>query len=140
MIENEMDEKRPVILAGLDRQNDDFDYQMEELANLVEANHMNPVSTVTQKLDRPNPGTYFGKGKVEALKEAVDYYQVDMVVTNDELTPSQIRNLEAGTGVTVIDRTALILDISHHALRQRSPSFKSKLPNYNISYHVYVHQ
>lgn len=111
MIENEMDEKRPVILAGLDRQNDDFDYQMEELANLVEANHMNPVSTVTQKLDRPNPGTYFGKGKVEALKEAVDYYQVDMVVTNDELTPSQIRNLEAGTGVTVIDRTALILDI-----------------------------
>ena len=42
MIENEMDEKRPVILAGLNRQNDDFDYQMEELANLVEANQYEP--------------------------------------------------------------------------------------------------
>ncbi|MBM7616850.1 GTP-binding protein HflX [Weissella uvarum] len=111
MIENETDQRRPVILAGLNRGTDDFDYQMEELANLVEANQLEPVATVTQKLERPNPGTYFGKGKVEALKEAVDYYGADMVVTNDELSPSQIRNLEADTGVGVIDRTALILDI-----------------------------
>ena len=111
MIENELHPVRKVILAGLDRQNAEFDYEMIELANLAEANYMEVVGTVTQKLERPNAATYFGKGKVEELKEAVEYYEVDMVVTNDELSPSQIRNLESGTGAGIMDRTALILDI-----------------------------
>lgn len=127
MIENEIDAKRPVILAGLDRQTEDFDYQMEELANLVEANQMEPVGTVTQKLERPNPGSYFGKGKVEALKEAVEYYQADMVVTNDELSPSQIRNLEAETGVSIIDRTALILDIFASRAKTRTAKLQVEI-------------
>ncbi|MFR6560554.1 MAG: GTPase HflX, partial [Weissella confusa] len=97
--------------AGLDKQNAEFDYEMIELANLAEANYMEVVGTVTQKLERPNAATYFGKGKVEELKEAVEYYEADMVVTNDELSPSQIRNLESGTGAGIMDRTALILDI-----------------------------
>jgi len=111
MIENELQPVRKVILAGLDKQNTAFDYEMIELANLAEANYMEVVNTVTQKLERPNAATYFGKGKVDELKDAVAYYEADMVVTNDELSPSQIRNLEAGTGVSIMDRTALILDI-----------------------------
>jgi GTP-binding protein HflX len=112
MYENELTPITQVLLIGLDKgQDDQFDYQMTELANLAEANYMEVVDTITQKLDRPNPATYFGKGKVEELKEALEYHDVKMVVTNDELAPSQIRNLEAQTGATVMDRTALILDI-----------------------------
>ena len=79
MIENDLHPIRKVVLAGLDKQNAEFDYEMIELANLAEANYMEVVGTVTQKLERPNAATYFGKGKVEELKEAVEYYEADMV-------------------------------------------------------------
>ncbi|CAH1853951.1 GTPase HflX [Convivina intestini] len=103
---------RPVLLAGLQGQQDqDIDYELAELANLAEANNLQPVETFLQKLDRPNPATYFGKGKVEELGQAVQSYQVDLIVVNDELSPSQIRNLEKLTDATVVDRTGLILDI-----------------------------
>lgn len=111
MIENEQQPTRQVILAGLDQQNENFDYEMTELANLAAANNMTVVGRVVQKLEKPNAATYFGKGKVDELKEALTYYDADMVVTNDELSPSQIRNLEAGTAADIMDRTALILDI-----------------------------
>ncbi|MBU7567477.1 GTPase HflX [Weissella hellenica] len=111
MIENEQHPKRQVILAGLDQQNENFDYEMTELANLAAANNMIVVGQLIQKLERPNASTYFGKGKVTELKEALEYYGAEMVVTNDELSPSQIRNLEAGTQTDIMDRTALILDI-----------------------------
>lgn len=111
MIENEQNPRRKVVLAGLERTDVDFAYQMEELANLADANNMEIVGTMTQKMERPHGGTYFGKGKVEELGELVKAVDAEMVVTNDELSPSQIRNLEAGTGVTMMDRTALILDI-----------------------------
>jgi GTP-binding protein HflX len=111
MIDLTNDTRRPVILAGLTKQNDDLTYALEELANLAEANQLNPVATYTQKLERPNPATYFGKGKVEELREAVQTFEVDLLVTNDELSPSQIRNLEEALEITVVDRTGLILDI-----------------------------
>lgn len=111
MIENEQNPKRQVILAGLDQQNENFEYEMTELANLAAANNMIVVGQLVQKLERPNASTYFGKGKVTELKEALEYYGAEMVVTNDELSPSQIRNLEAGTQADIMDRTALILDI-----------------------------
>lgn len=104
-------ELQPVIIAGLDKNDPSFAYSMEELANLIEANNMEVAETVTQKLDRPNAGTYFGKGKVEEIKELVEATGVSLIVTNDELSPSQIRNIEAGTGASVLDRTGLILDI-----------------------------
>lgn len=111
MHENEENPRVAVLLIGLDRNDPQFDYQMTELANLTEANQMEVVSTLTQKLDRPVAATYFGKGKVEELKEAVAFHEVTMVVANDELSPSQIRNLEAQTGASILDLTALILDI-----------------------------
>ena len=111
MIENEQQPIRQVILAGLDQQNENFDYEMTELANLAAANNMTVVGQIVQKLEKPNASTYFGKGKVIELKEALTYYDADMVVTNDELSPSQLRNLETGTSADIMDRTALILDI-----------------------------
>lgn len=111
MYENEQTPVQPVVLAGLDRGNEQFEYQMIELANLASANQMAVQDQLTQKLERPNPATYFGKGKVEELAEMLKVHDVKMVVVNDELTPSQIRNLERETGATIMDRTALILDI-----------------------------
>ncbi len=102
---------RKVFLVGLTTNQGNLDYELEELANLAKANNLEPVETFTQKLERPNPSTYFGKGKVKELGEAVKTYNVDMIVVNDELTPSQIRNLEKTTDATVVDRTGLILEI-----------------------------
>ncbi|MCT4382184.1 GTPase HflX [Leuconostoc suionicum] len=102
---------RKVFLVGLTTNQGNLDYELEELANLAKANNLEPVETFIQKLERPNPSTYFGKGKVEELGEAVKTYDVDMIVVNDELTPSQIRNLEKTTDATVVDRTGLILEI-----------------------------
>ncbi|KRN75399.1 hypothetical protein IV73_GL000564 [Weissella kandleri] len=111
MHENDDTPQVPVLLVGLDQGVSQFDYQMEELANLAQANQMQVVGTLTQKLDRPVAATYFGKGKVDELRVAVEANEAEMVVVNDELSPSQIRNLENVTGVRIIDRTALILDI-----------------------------
>lgn len=102
---------RKVFLVGLTTNQANLTYELEELGNLAKANNLDPVETFTQKLERPNPATYFGKGKVEEISAAVATYEVDMIVANDELTPSQIRNLEKATNATVVDRTGLILDI-----------------------------
>ncbi|GMA70116.1 GTPase HflX [Leuconostoc litchii] len=105
------EDPRKVFLIGLTTSQGNLDYELEELANLAKANNLEPVETFTQKLERPNPGTYFGKGKVEELGNAVKTYEVDLIVVNDELSPSQIRNLEKMTEATVVDRTGLILEI-----------------------------
>ncbi|MFL1695731.1 GTPase HflX [Weissella kandleri] len=111
MHENDDTPQVTVLLIGLDQGVSQFDYQMTELANLAQANQMQVVGTLTQKLDRPIAATYFGKGKVDELRVAVEANGAEMVVVNDELSPSQIRNLENVTGARIIDRTALILDI-----------------------------
>lgn len=115
----------PVIIAGLNLANQqvDFDYSMEELANLIEANEMTVADRMVQSLDRPNAATYFGKGKVEELAELVAATGVTTVVTNDELSPSQIRNLEEATKARLMDRTALILEI----FAKRAKSREAKL-------------
>lgn len=118
-----IDTPRQVFLVGLTASNTNLTYELEELANLTTANNLEPVETFTQKLERPNPATYFGKGKVEELAEAVKTYDVDMIVANDELSPSQIRNLEKATNATVLDRTGLILDI----FAQRAQTKEAKL-------------
>lgn len=100
-----------VILTGLDTGQDDYNYSMTELAELAQANHMEVVQRVDQVIDRPNPATYFGKGKVAEIAELAAANDVATIITNDELSPSQLRNLEDETGKRILDRTALILEI-----------------------------
>ncbi|MBC1500608.1 GTPase HflX [Listeria weihenstephanensis] len=102
---------RTAILVGITMKQENFEYSMAELANLAEANNINPVGAITQKLDRKNKATYVGKGKVDEIKSLADYEDVDLVIFNDELGPSQIRNLEELLEREVMDRTRLILDI-----------------------------
>jgi len=87
----------PVITIGLNAGQATFGYSMTELKNLVEANNMTVVEEIQQALPKPNPGTYFGTGKVEELATIVADDGIDTIVVNDELSPSQIRNLDAGT-------------------------------------------
>jgi GTP-binding protein HflX len=65
----------------------------------------------TQRLDFPNPKTYFGKGKIEEIAAYVKANQIDCAIFDDELSPSQIRNLEEFISCKIIDRSSLILDI-----------------------------
>lgn len=103
------DEK--VIVTGLDTGQDDYDYSMIELKELAQANQMDVVDRIDQVLERPNAATYFGKGKLEEIKNTAVAENATTIITNDELSPSQLSNLNDAIGVRVIDRTALILEI-----------------------------
>lgn len=100
------------ILVGVDLNNDkNFDYSVEELKNLAEACSVQVVGVLTQKLEHVNPACYIGTGKVDEVALLVEQNDANLVIFNDELSPSQIRNLEHGLQCKVIDRTILILDI-----------------------------
>ena len=100
---------------------------MTELRNLVEANNMTVAEEIQQSLTKPNPGTYFGTGKVEELATIVADDGVNIIVVNDELTPSQIRNLENGTKARIIDRTGLILEIFANRAQSREAKLQVQL-------------
>ncbi|WP_125765886.1 GTPase HflX [Levilactobacillus mulengensis] len=119
--------RTPVITIGLNAGQATFGYSMTELKNLVEANNMTVAEEVQQSLPKPNPGTYFGTGKVEELATIVADNGVDTIVVNDELSPSQIRNLEAGTKARIMDRTGLILEIFANRAQSREAKLQVQL-------------
>lgn len=87
------------------------DDSLDELALLADTAGLEIVGTITQKLEHPNPRTYIGPGKVTELDQMQAETPFDLVVFDDELSPSQTRNLEETLRVRVVDRTTLILDI-----------------------------
>ncbi|MDO4486186.1 MAG: GTPase HflX [Bacillota bacterium] len=103
-------EEYRAILVGLQLK-DDISYSMDELEGLAEADNVEVIGRLIQSLEKPNTATLIGKGKVEELSELCSNMEADMVIFNDELSGVQLRNLEEATGVRVIDRTILILDI-----------------------------
>ncbi len=84
---------------------------LQELAELAKTAGAVVVGSTTQKLEHPNVATYIGSGKVEEVVLERKRLEANVVIFDDELSPSQQRNLEKALGVKVIDRTALILDI-----------------------------
>jgi len=104
-------EKTRVIVAGVSHLQPDFEYTMQELAALVEANNMEVADTIVQNVNSVSGKTYFGAGKVTEIKEIANADDVQIIVLNDELTPSQIRNLEKETKLSFMDRTELILQV-----------------------------
>lgn len=103
------------ILVGVDVGGSewDIDASLDELARLAETAGAVPVARLVQRLDRPVPKTFIGSGKVVELKELAESLNVDVIVFDNELSPSQQSNLERLIGLKykIIDRTALILDI-----------------------------
>lgn len=90
---------------------EDIASSMEELEGLAEAAHVEILGQMLQAREKPDTATYIGKGKVEELAEMCSNMGANTVIFNNELSGMQIRNLEDAAGVTVLDRTILILDI-----------------------------
>jgi len=84
---------------------------LAELAELAKTAGADVVGSLSQNLDHPNSATYIGKGKVEEVIQEAKRLEANVVIFDDELSPSQQKNLERELGTKVIDRTALILDI-----------------------------
>lgn len=103
------------ILVGVDRPNQEWSLEssLAELERLAWTAGADMVAKTSQRLDSPNPRTFVGSGKAEEIASLARTYAADVVIFDDELTPSQQSNLEkvVGKDVKVIDRTALILDI-----------------------------
>lgn len=92
-------------------QEQDFRYAMQELTHLAEACHFQVIGEVTQHIKRINSSLYIGRGKLDELKVLLEKSGADLVLFNDELSASQMRNLEEELSCRVLDRTGLILDI-----------------------------
>ena len=96
---------------GLRREENADDESLEELAALLDTAGGETVGVVTQSKDSPDPRTFIGEGKTEEVKELVQRLGADIVIFDNPLSPSQQRVLTEELGVTVMDRSALILDI-----------------------------
>ena len=123
--------KERAILVGVDRGAQDWTIEesLAELERLTATDGADVVSIVTQRLDRPVPKTYIGSGKVQEVAELVRSLEADVVIFDDELTPSQQSNLERAfkEPTKVIDRTALILDIFGEHARTREGRLQVQL-------------
>ena len=122
MIENEEKITR-ALLVSVDTGDFDAEASLSELEELVRSAGAEPEFTLTQKLQRPESATFVGSGKLLEIKELCEAQELDLIVVDSELTPTQIKNIENFTDVRVIDRTTLILDI----FAQRARSKEGKL-------------
>lgn len=84
---------------------------LDELAFLAETAGASPEKIFFQRVDYPNPKTYVGPGKLIEIKKFVEENEIGLVIFDDELSPKQLRNIEAELQVKILDRTSLILDI-----------------------------
>jgi GTP-binding protein HflX len=98
---------------------------LEELAFLTETVGAVAVKRFVQKLDKPDIRTYVGKGKLEEIKAFVKEFNIDMVIFDDDLAPSQVRNLERELEIKIVDRSLLILDI--FAIRAKSAQARTQV-------------
>lgn len=105
---------------------------LDELGELVDTAGGVVVGRLTQQIDRPNPATYLGKGKVEELGQLISDTDASLVIFDDELTPAQGKNIEDATGKRVMDRAELILDI--FATRARSSEAKMQVELAQLQY------
>ncbi|HET7616634.1 MAG TPA: GTPase HflX, partial [Bacillales bacterium] len=124
-----------MLLAGCQSENqsdEQFYYSMDELRALTETAAGTVAAETTQKRSRIDPAFYLGKGKVDEIKQKVDELDVETVIFNGELSPSQAVNLARRIGVHVIDRTQLILDI--FAGRARSKEGKLQVELAQLKY------
>jgi GTP-binding protein HflX len=106
--------KETAVLVGLtvrDQEDRTTQEYLDELAFLAETAGVKTLKRYVQKLDRPHPKTFIGKGKMEDVLAYVKEHEVDMVIFDDELSPSQLRNIERILEVKILDRSNLILDI-----------------------------
>lgn len=113
MIETAKKNERGVLVAlGSKSESDErMEEMMDELEFLSQTLSIEIVGKFTQKLEHPDPRTFVGKGKVDEIKTFCTVEKIDVVVFDDDLSPSQLRNLEKELKIKIYDRSLLILDI-----------------------------
>lgn len=111
------------LLVSVNTGDYDAEASLDELFELVKSAGAEPVMSVTQNLQKPETGTFVGSGKLQEIAEICNQQEIDLLVFDSELSPTQIKNIESATDVRVIDRTTLILDI----FAQRARSKEGKL-------------
>lgn len=125
-LKNTEDEIERAVLAGIERPGKQIlsiEESMDELERLADTAGAVIVGRFTQRKGRPDAAFFLGKGKVSEIAVEIQNTDANLLILDDELTPSQQHNLEQALGVKVIDRTALILDI----FAQRAHSREGKL-------------
>ena len=122
-----------VLLIGVDTgEEEDFDRSMEELKSLAKACDKEVVGIITQKMETTNKALYIGTGKAKEAKEFARDCEADMVIFDNALTPTQIRNLGKELDLPIMDRTNLILDI--FAIRAQTLEAKLQVETARLQY------
>lgn len=120
------------LLVGVDSGDFDCEESLSELAELAKTAGAEVQAKVTQKREKLDAATYIGSGRLEEIKDFCRDNETDLLIFDTELTPSQQRNIEDITGIRVIDRTELILDI--FAARARSGEGKLQVELAQLKY------
>ncbi len=126
--------REKAIIVGLllpGREEWQLESSLRELAQLSDTAGAQVVFEVVQKRSSPDPAYYIGKGKSLEIFGIIEEMEADMLIVDDELSPSQTRNLEEILGIRVIDRTALILDIFAQRARTREGKLQVELAQLN---------
>lgn len=121
------------VLVGVilkDQTNEQAEEYLDELAFLAETAGATTVKRFTQKLAHPDSRTFVGKGKLEEIKQYVNGKNITLVIFDDELTGSQISNIEKELNVKTIDRSDLILDIFARRARTAQAKVQVELAQY----------
>ena len=123
------------VLAGLSadvftREEDATDETLDELEALLETAGGQCVAKVLQHRPAPDPHSFFGEGKAEEIRQLIETTEATMLICDNDLTPSQIRTLEGLTHATVLDRSALILDIFAQRAKTREGRLQVELAQY----------
>ncbi|MBR2143880.1 GTPase HflX [Anaerovibrio sp.] len=126
-LKNTDEQPEKAILAGVSFNNRPYGWTAEaslaELEGLAETAGAQVVAKIVQNKDKPDNAFFLGRGKVDEIAMLAQNTEADLLIIDDEISPSQQRNLELNTGLRVVDRTALILDI----FAQRAQSAAGKL-------------
>ena len=132
---SEIQTKRAVLVGLITPQQNEQKIReyLDELAFLAETAGIQPVKYVTQRMDAAHPVTFVGSGKLYEIQQYVEneYYDIGVVIFDDELSPKQIRNLEVSLKVRIMDRTSLILDIFASRAQTAHAKTQVELAQYN---------
>ncbi|MDM8177307.1 GTPase HflX [Olivibacter sp. 47] len=123
------------VLVGIITPNETEDQEkeyLEELAFLVETAGGETINTFTQRMQKPDRATFVGSGKLDEIKAYVNAEEADIVVFDDELSPSQLRNIENELKIKILDRSNLILDI--FANRAKTAQAKTQVELAQLQY------
>jgi GTPase len=114
---------------------EEYELTVDELNHLSKTAGAEVLGRFVQRLDKPNSATYIGKGKIQEITEEAERLKVDTLIFNDNLSPTQAKNIAKLTKCNIVDRTELILDIfaTHAKTKQAKMQVELALLQYNYS-------